>query len=60
MCGEKYYKYNTSLLRHGEYVNETKQSMLDIIEQAEDKNFDHRQTWEFPKVMFRSIAIEHS
>ena len=32
-----YYKYNTSLLRNGEYVNETKQSALDITDQSEDK-----------------------
>ena len=51
--GKGYYKYNASLLRNVEYVNETKQSALDIIEQSENQNFHHRQTWEFAKVMFR-------
>ena len=54
-----HYKYNTSLLRNIEYVNETKQFVLDVIEKSEDLNFDHRQTWELVKVRFISIAIKH-
>ena len=37
VSGKRYCKYNTSLLRNGEYVSETKQSVLDIIEQSEIK-----------------------
>ena len=59
MSGKGYYKYNTSLISNGEYVNMTKQSVLDIIQQPEDQNFDHRQTREFTKVMFESISIKH-
>ena len=59
VSGRGHYKYNISLLRNVEYVNETKQSVLDIIEQVEDQNFDHRQNWEFAKMMFRSIVIKH-
>ena len=51
--GKGYYKQNTSLLRNVEYVTETKQPVLDIIEQSGDQNFDNRQTWEFAKVVFR-------
>ena len=50
---------NTSLLRNVEYVNETKQSVLDIMEQAEDQNFNNRQTLDFAKMMFRSVAIKY-
>ena len=53
VSGQGYNKYNTSLLQNVEYVNETKQSVIDIIEESEDQTFDHRQTWEFAEVMFR-------
>ena len=33
-----YYKYNGCLLMNRKYVNETKQSVLDIIEQSDDRN----------------------
>ena len=55
-----YYKYNTSLLKNVEYVNKTEQSVLDIIEQSEDQNFNHRLTWGFANVIFRSIAFTNS
>ena len=54
VSGKGSYKYNTSLLRNEEYVSETKQSVLDTIEQSVHQNFAHRQTWEFSEVMYKS------
>ena len=57
VSGKGYCKYNTNLLRNGEYVNDTNQSVLDILEQSEDQDFDHSKIWEFAEVILDQLTL---